>query len=515
MKKLTREQIEERLKSSISGIDLSQYDLSNLDLSNLNLAYASLVGADLSDANLSRTNLYKADLREAVLYGADLQDCDLKESDMSEVQLEGPELIGAKLTGAILLNIGLEKTNLSNLDLTNVNLQGGWFRESDLTNTILKGANLSYADLQKADLRGTNLAEANLEGSILDGASYDKDTIWPEGFEPDELGAVFLEPSPTIDIAVTNSQPISPTNFLGHSGAVFSLNFDYTGQYLVSAGEDMTVRIWDVLQKSKVAVLKGHTGIINKVKISPNGKLIASAGYDCTVRIWDAITKKTLFILKGHPDIIVNLDFSPDSKWLVSSGPSITEAIWSNVFFWDLSTGKEISLFADKPDLSCVVFNPNGSSLAGSTKDGAIEIWNIVTATKLASLKNNSLDFRFLVFHPTRDILACSNIMTDSIGGKNAQVKIWDVKTCEEILSIPHPSGISSLIFTPDGRYLCTASLSQIFFWDLKSGKNILTLNNPKGQIFSVAFSPMRQQIASAGYGLQINLWDLTNILIP
>jgi hypothetical protein len=44
------------------------------------------------------------------------------------------------------------------------------------------------ADLSGANLCGTNLTRADLSGVKLAGASYDRRTIWPEGFEPQEDG---------------------------------------------------------------------------------------------------------------------------------------------------------------------------------------------------------------------------------------------------------------------------------------------------------------------------------------
>jgi uncharacterized protein YjbI with pentapeptide repeats len=52
----------------------------------------------------------------------------------------------------------------------------------------LNGANLSRANLSKADLLG-----ANLTGADLRGARYDKDTIFPKGFDPEAAGMVLVE----------------------------------------------------------------------------------------------------------------------------------------------------------------------------------------------------------------------------------------------------------------------------------------------------------------------------------
>jgi uncharacterized protein YjbI with pentapeptide repeats len=48
-------------------------------------------------------------------------------------------------------------------------------------------------DLNGADLRGVDLGGANLRGANLEEANYNKDTVWPAGFDPEEAGAILLE----------------------------------------------------------------------------------------------------------------------------------------------------------------------------------------------------------------------------------------------------------------------------------------------------------------------------------
>jgi ankyrin repeat protein len=61
-----------------------------------------------------------------------------------------------------------------------------WIR---LSKADLSSANLTEADLGSATLKGANLGNANLKGARLAWANYDKDTIWPEGFDPVKANA--------------------------------------------------------------------------------------------------------------------------------------------------------------------------------------------------------------------------------------------------------------------------------------------------------------------------------------
>jgi WD40 repeat protein len=62
------------------------------------------------------------------------------------------------------------------------------------------------------------------------------------------------------------------------------------GKILASAGQDKTVRLWDVADPANPrplgTPLEGHTDLVWSVAFASDGKLLASAGQDKTVRLW-------------------------------------------------------------------------------------------------------------------------------------------------------------------------------------------------------------------------------------
>jgi hypothetical protein len=113
--------------------------------------------------------------------------------DLSKADLSGADLSGAYLNAAKLRYVDLSNANLSDTNLSGANLHGATLVEADLSDANLRGTDLSGAKLNNARLNYADLADAILSGIDLNDAKYNKETKWPEGFDPIGAGAIFEE----------------------------------------------------------------------------------------------------------------------------------------------------------------------------------------------------------------------------------------------------------------------------------------------------------------------------------
>lgn len=64
------------------------------------------------------------------------------------------------------------------------------------------------------------------------------------------------------------------------------MSFHPSGNYLITASSDGTLKILDLLEGRLIYTLQGHTGPVFTVSFSKGGELFASGGTDAQVLLW-------------------------------------------------------------------------------------------------------------------------------------------------------------------------------------------------------------------------------------
>jgi WD40 repeat protein len=127
--------------------------------------------------------------------------------------------------------------------------------------------------------------------------------------------------------------PPAPRVLEGHTWEVHNLAFDAGGDWLVSFGWDMTLRLWDVAtrrqlwQMEEVRVLGFHQG----------EQLLASCLAGRTVQLWALLPSEEFRVLGHFSSGVTGCELSPDSRWLV------TMTLDSTSTLWDLERRREVS----------------------------------------------------------------------------------------------------------------------------------------------------------------------------
>lgn len=209
--------------------------------------------------------------------------------------------------------------------------------------------------------------------------------------------------------------------YYAHTDEITALSWSPTMLQMASASEDMTLRLWDILDgttrlqrplthvvrtlswspdghllaigcdDNSIRVLnvitgcidasyRGHSGGrygIDALAWSPNGRYIASAGDDATVQIWEACTGKHVLTYEGHRgQWALVIAWSPDGRWLASGGDDVH--VWSafNGRRWQVYSAHEYT----QNWIDALEWSPDGRLLASSSTDHTLHIWRAYTA---------------------------------------------------------------------------------------------------------------------------------------
>jgi Tol biopolymer transport system component len=196
------------------------------------------------------------------------------------------------------------------------------------------------------------------------------------------------------------------------AGAVRSLAFSPDGQRLAAAGDDQTVRLWNVETGGEAASLAGHAERVFGIAFSPDGKMLASASGDKTVRLWNAASGQLIDTLTGHSASISCLAFAPDGRWLATGSDD------NNVMLWRIGENQAYATLERHADaIYAVAFSPDGKRLASGGADRSIKLWTLGGDGEPATLLGHHNTVASLAFSPDGKALASS--------GYDEMVKLW------------------------------------------------------------------------------------------
>ncbi len=286
------------------------------------------------------------------------------------------------------------------------------------------------------------------------------------------------------------------------SASRHSAHLSPDGDRIAAISGDFTVRFWNAHTGQPSAPPHAHKGTIYSLEFSPDGRKLASASEDGTAWILDARTGAPLVGPLLHEAAVYAATFSPDGRWIATASAD------SKVRVFDASTGASLAApFAHTNQVSTIAFSPDSALLATGTAVGA-HLWAVIPGREVRRLGLED-PVRRVQFSGDGRWLAASIYERHETGVWRVQV--WNVRSGEPVTGpLLHRNRIYTLAFSPDSQRLATATGDNAaLVWEVATGRELIRLPH-SSSVYSASFSSDGSRILTASIDGTARLWDAT-----
>ena len=147
-----------------------------------------------------------------------------------------------------------------------------------------------------------------------------------------------------------------------------------------------------------------------------------------------------------------------------------------------------------------MAFSPDGSCLASSTQDKCIVIWSVNNGVKIKKLKGHPSIITSLAFSPDGKWIAAAS----------KHIFIWDIEKESIIMKFELPDTVFNTIsFSHNGNYIiATSNNNNLRIVSTDNSQDTFSLKGSAHPFTTGCFSPDDKRIISTALNMPIRIWD-------
>lgn len=253
-------------------------------------------------------------------------------------------------------------------------------------------------------------------------------------------------------------------DFVGHSAAVYSMDFD--GAFIYSASGDKYVTRWDISSGKQDAFAIQFTKSPFSISLFSGNSYLAVGLENGDLHFFNLTERKEEKFFKQHKSGIFSILENPLNNQLYTTDVDGNLVVWNTKSF-----ELELILPFGCGKIRRMSLNKDKSKLVLSCQDGEIRILDTSFFNLLHSFKAHQGGVTSLIYSKDEKLLIS--------GGKDALLKVWDLNhfTCIKELPI-HKFSIYDLLLLNENEFISCSRDSTIKVWDAKTFQPIQRFEN-------------------------------------